>query len=340
MKRNFLIVATLSMMIFLTGSSVLNAEVQFKGLVQTWFSYTPQQGSDNNLYGFTLRRLRLNPYGTLTKNIKWGFQVAWDKQVASVLDVYLDFLFSPQFTIRVGQFPAPGAISSALTSSGKLDMLERPLVTENWGGISRLSSFRAFGLQVSGELAKGKLYYAVMAANPKATSLFDPAIKATTYTHADNGLVLWTRLEAKPLDGLKIGAFASAGKDDLDYTTNSYGGHLFYEKNGLNFKAEYLAGKYGGKDAERKYHGYSILLGYTIAKLEPVVRYDFYTPNDNKIFHSDVKKFNHLTLGLNYFVDKNVKLQANYVLRDETMAAGLAKLDNNLFYICLQYTYN
>lgn len=338
MKRYVLFIV----LIFAVSTMVKGGDdggIKFKGLVQTWLSSAQQESDDDTGYGFTLRRVRLKPYGSFSKTVKWSIQLAWDKQNTALLDAFLDFIFSPQFKLRVGQFTAPGSVSGALTSSGKLDLVERAAISQRWGGFSALTGYRGIGVQAYGDLMEGKLYYAVMVANPKTSALFTPSIKSTDYEHDHNGITLWGRLEARPTKGLRIGAFYGGGKEeDTDIVRSSYGAHLFYVKGGINIKFEYIAGEHGLDGAETKYSGYYAVLGYKKDKWEPVVRYDVYSPNDGDPDGAGVESYNNITVGVNYFMSKKVKLQANYVIRNETMAAGIARIKNNLFYICWQYS--
>ena len=252
----------------------------------------------------------------------------------------MDFLFSKGFNLRVGQFTPPGTISSTLTSSFKLDFLERPMVTEKWGDHNALTGFRSIGIQADGELFDGKLYYALMAANPKTSDLFNPSIKSTEYSHDSNGIMFWGRFEARLVKGLKLGAFIGTGKEtDTDYVRTTYGAHFYYEFKKINFKAEYIEGKYGIENLETKYNGFYIVLGYKVGKIEPIARFDAYSPKDGTADNTGVETYNNYTLGINYFYNKNITLQANYLIRDESMTAGLNKIKNNIFYVCCQYTF-
>ena len=317
------------------------AELKFKGFVQTWFSYAQQeQGEKDSVYGVTFRRIRFTPYGTLSKNISWTLQFGWDKFTAQIIDAYIDFKISKELNFRIGHYTVPGAMSSTLTSSSKMDLIERPQITQNWNSNSGLSSYRTIGIQASGKLLNDKLYYAVMLANAKASSIFTPSVKSSDYTNTQYGLTLWTRLETYPVEGLSLGAFFGTGKEtDTEMERSSYGGHLYFVKKGINFKVEYIGGKLGRDNGEIKYNGMFVHLGYKIKKIEPIARYDFYTPVTGDFDSAGVKKYNNVTLGINYFHNDNVKFQANYVIRDESMAAGLEKIKNNLFYVCLQYSY-
>jgi phosphate-selective porin len=317
-----------------------SADINFKGMVQTWFSVAEQNEVESSFYGFTLRRIRFKPFGSFTKKIQWLVQAAWDRNSPLLLDAYLDFLITKTVRIRVGQFTVPGTVSSTLTSSGKLDFLERAMVTQNWSGHNSLSSYRALGIQVHGSLLAEKLYYALMAANPKTTMDFTPRLKSPGYTNEKNGSQFWARLEAKPVKGMRIGTFYGTTEEtETDIRRNTYGAHLFFVTKALNFKIEYIAGLYGAEGNETEYNGMYAVLGYKLNKTEPICRFGCYIPNDKNADAAGVEKYTDITLGVNYFYSKNIKFQANYVIRNEQMAAGLPELLNNLFYCCLQYTF-
>ena len=329
--------ATILIFIFFIPVFFLDAgEINFKGMVQAWFSYADRQDDSGGAYGFTLRRIRLKPYGSFSKSIKWLLQVGWDKQTAILVDAYIDFQFADECKVRIGKFPVPGAISGTLTSTGKLDFIERAVITDNWGDNSALSQHRGVGVQVDGHLLDNKVVYAVMMANPKTTALFSPGIKSPGYSHEDNGLTLWARAETKFVDGFRLGAFYGGGKTtDSDYRRISYGTHLFYIKGPINFKIEYIAGEYGIEGAETKYNGMYAVFGYKFAKFEPIIRYGIYTPGNGHPDDAGVEKYKDITLGLNYYFSENIKFQVNAVSRREQGA----ELKNNLFCIHLQYVF-
>ena len=345
MKRFLVFTILLLAAALLTTANLKGEGIQFKGFVQTWLSYGEQNSGDDSGYGFTLRRVRLKPYGSFSDKIKWTLQVGWDRQSAKLVDVYVDFLLSKEFNVRVGQFTAPGTISGTLTSSSQLDFLERPMVTEKWSDVNALSGYRGIGIQADGEFLDEKLYYAVMLSNPRTTELFNPSIKSTDYMHNYNGVMFWGRLEARPVKGLKLGAFYGGGKEtDTELKRSTYGAHIYYVDKGFNLKVEYIAGKWSLENAETEYNGLYAVLGYKTGKVEPIFRYDNYTPNKDGIDSAAVEKYNNYTLGINYYYNKNVKFQANFLLRDESIreeskAAGFDKIKNNLFYICIQYSY-
>ena len=76
------------MLLILTLSSILifPADIKFKGMVQTWFSYADQNAENGSVYGFNLRRARFKPYGTINKNIDWAISVGFDEQNFQLID--------------------------------------------------------------------------------------------------------------------------------------------------------------------------------------------------------------------------------------------------------------
>jgi hypothetical protein len=336
MKKLLLLYISLIVAVY----STFPDEINFKGFIQTWASYVQFDDTENSGYGFTLKRARLTPYGSFSKKIEWKLQVGWDQLSASLVDAYIDFLLSTGLKIRVGKFPVPGTISSTLTPSTQLDLIERSQITLNWGVHNGLSKFGSLGIQFYGNLLENKLFYAVMLANPRASSLFTPDSKSSAFSMKNWGGSIWTRIEANPLPGLRIGTFYGKSKEvDTGMKRLSGGIHIFYLTTGLNLKLEYIAGSYGETPIQNKYNGFYTVFGYKLNKIEPIFRYDYYSPHRGDPDQSGVIKNKNFLLGINYFYNKNIKFQANFVLRKESMAPGIKQLRNNLFYVCLQYMY-
>ncbi len=331
MKR-ILLVVLLLVFLFTT----VNSEVNFKGLVQTWFSMSSQENGDTteSIYGFSNRRIRLAPYGTFSKKMRWGVQFAFDKFAPpSVLDAYLEYFISREAIVKFGKFAPPGVKAAALTSSGALDLIERASIVQLWNGNSGLHGYRAFGAQLSGKLIEGKIYYAFMLSNAlTASNNWLPTVKYAATTNAHNGMGIWGRLEAYPVPGLQIGGFLGSGSEadpalvESDIKRNSYGGNIFYKRNNINLKFEYISGETNGI----KYSGMYAVAGYRFNKIEPIIGFESFTP----IYEGE--KYTNFSGGINYFHSKNVKLQFNYVMRSE----DITDVDNDIIYANLQYSFN
>ncbi len=331
MKRIFFVILIVA---FLFTS--VYSEVNFKGLVQNWFSISSQMNGDtsDSIYGFSNKRIRFAPYGTLGRKIRWGVQFAFDKfATPSVLDVYMEYFFSREAMLKFGKFAPPGAKGAALTSSGGLDLIERSSIIQLWGGNSGLQGLRAFGAQLSGKLMEGKIYYALMLSNAlTARNNWMPSVKRLSTPNSSNGMGMWGRIEAYPVPGLQIGGFLGSGSEvdpaivDSDVKRNSFGANIIYKKNNINLKFEYIGGKTNGI----KYSGMYVVAGYRFNKLEPVIGFESFTP----IFEGE--KYTNMSGGINYFHSKSVKIQLNYVMRSE----DITSIDNDIIYANFQYSFN
>jgi len=312
----------------------------YNGFVQTWFSYAQQHEKEDDAFGFNLKRAKVSTFGDITDKIKWKVQFFWNKQTPKLHDVYLYFDIIDEFKIKVGQFAAPGSPSGSWISSSRLDFVERAMFIHKWGMFSNLSGYRAVGVQVEGNLMKDKLYYALMIANPDSNKVFNPGVGSDLY-RGDNTILFSGRLEFKPVKNIVIGGFYMNGEDSSEETKNeSYGANLFYVDDKMLLKGEYIEGNserlpYG---APEEYRGYMIKAGYKLNKIEPIIRYDYYKKWGG-FGLLIVENYDNYTLGLNYYHNKNIKIQANYVIRDETVVNGFGEIDNNIFYVNLQYRF-
>ncbi len=119
---------------------------------------------------------------------------------------------------------------------------------------------------------------------------------------------------------------------DIDSETNR-GALAKYEYDKLKIQGEFLARRQeqipglNDKDAD----GWYIMTAYHfLPKLQAAIRYEQYDPDRD--ISRDRKDI--LTLGLNYFVNAYLKLQANYLFKDEQTEVG-----NNEFTLQLQIKY-
>ena len=252
-------------------------EIKFKGYVQSWLSYADQNKNRGDIYGFILRRVRLKTFGSLSKKIYWTVQFGWDKQSPNLVDAYINFLILDGLEIRVGKYTVPGTISSSLTPSNKLDFIERTQITQKWGANNGLSNYRSLGMMVHGNILKKKLFFSVMFANPRTHTTFLPGVKEFRYYYENTGPAFWGRLEAKPLAGLFIGSFIGMGKEtDTRTRRKTFGVNLFYEKNGIKIKTEYIEGIIDVEGNKTEYSGFYSVIGYKIKKVEPIIQYESY----------------------------------------------------------------
>ncbi len=307
-------------------------DVKFNGLVQTWYSIGQQDTLDSYASDYTLRRIRLKASGSLSENVDWYCQYYWDKQLTGLIDAAMVVKFSKVVNLKIGQFVAPGAKSHALTSSGKLDFIERSAVVQKWAGNVKLTGGRNVGFQLFGKFMKNKISYAVMVANSHATTLYTPSLKSYNIRGAYKSPAFFGRLEAKPRKCLATGVFLTHWKNsDTDDKILSYGANIFFTKDKIKVKTEYIAGT---TEAGIDYSGLMTMFGYRVNKFEPAIRYDIFAPANGDADKYGVENYSNITLGLNFYYQKKVKFQANYVLKQEDTSS----IDNNLFYINAQFS--
>lgn len=326
----------------------------WSGFTHIWAGAVQRDSLDTQ-YGIAVRYFRFKAFGNLTPKVKWAAQIAFDKGSPSLRDIHISYEPVSFFKIRFGQFPVPGAksavFSSPLWSSTKMMFNDRAPIVQEWASHAGLSGYRSAGAMFYGNIIDKKLSYYVMGAIPKAgaSNYFNVNVKTPMYNHPESGLAMFSRLEFKPMEKIETGVNFHTGKGtQLDTTITkrlSYSVYVISREGNLFVMAEYIGGKVNtdfntAADKELKYNGYKIELAYNIAKkIEPAIRYDSYLPNDDKADKYGYKRYNNVTLGLNYYAHKKVILMANYVLRMESPVAGAESIDNNLFYIQLRYLF-
>lgn len=311
-------------------------------LAQMHFSYA-QNDSSENPYGFRLRRLDSRIWSAPTDYFNWSIIVGFDDFFFRILEADVNFIVSDGLKFRIGQFAPPAVRSGApvdhLFKVPTMTFIERPPITLNWASNSALLAYRTFGVQAHGNFLNNKMYYAFMVGNPKGSSYFYASSKNTIHQNAYNGLAYWGRLEYKPVSDFVLGAFfgsSSNQADTLSNTNDSYGGHILYRKHNISFMAEVVSGSYSINSSTIKYNGGYIECGYLVKHFEPAIRVDYYVPNDKRPDPYNVKSYTNYTLGLNYHASEKIKIQVNYIFKNEQMLTGFNHINNNLCYINLQ----
>jgi len=326
--------------LILISFSLLPAEeLVISGLLQEWFSFAQSETGGNR--GFSLRRARLKISGSPLENLKWAIQYVYDQQKPRLLDAHLSLRLSSWLNIKAGQFKIPASYGG-LTSSSNLDFIERAMVVQKWSGFNDLVCYRNLGVQISGVLLDHRVGYAIMAANPRAEVLFTPRIRDTDYGD-HRGLQVTGQIRIHPVKSLELGGFYLCDhfrEHARHYRSSGFFASLVQEK--LFLKAEYLRGRRTPDSAnplEISYLGYLLSFGIRLGKFQPVIRYDSYREKDPP---GDTNERQHanLTLGINCFILKRIKLQANYVFRPEELAADIPKPAHDIFYFNLQYTFS
>jgi phosphate-selective porin OprO/OprP len=158
---------------------------------------------------FTLRKIRPTFTGRMARYFDFKVMPDFGLGMAVVLDAYLDVRFSPAFRVRTGKDKTPVGYE-LLQGDAFLLFPERALA-------SSLVPNRDIGVQVQGDLAGGRVYYAAGVFN----GVPDGA-NSTTELDANNGKDFAARIvvqpfrtmttPARPLNGLGFHVGASTGR--------------------------------------------------------------------------------------------------------------------------------
>ncbi|WP_225591595.1 porin [Stenotrophomonas sp. STM01] len=128
-----------------------NYELKLRGLLQGDARVFVGNSSQNDT--FLLRTARPTLEGSLGKRVAYRFTPEFAGDSATIVDAYADLRFDPAYTVRVGKFTSPVGLERLQSSAALVDV-ERALVSE-------LAPNRDLGVQLQGELGKGRFSYAV-----------------------------------------------------------------------------------------------------------------------------------------------------------------------------------
>lgn len=129
-----------------------NFELKLRGLLQG-DARVFLGGDANQNDTFLLRTARPTLEGSLGKLVAYRFTPEFAGDSATIVDAYADLRFDPAYTVRVGKFTSPVGLERLQSSSALVDV-ERALASE-------LAPNRDLGVQLQGEVAKGKFSYAL-----------------------------------------------------------------------------------------------------------------------------------------------------------------------------------
>ncbi len=181
-----------------------NYEVKLRGLVQfdqrVFLDDDAIPVNDSHLF----RRIRPTLEGSLGKLVGFRLTPEFAGDSATIVDAYVDVKFDPRATLRVGKLKGPVGLER-LQSGGATGFIERGFPTE-------LAPNRDLGAQLQGELAGGRVNYAIGVFNGAPDGRDAPA------TDADNNFEYAGRIffepwknDANALSGLGFGLAASVG---------------------------------------------------------------------------------------------------------------------------------
>ncbi|MEO6517915.1 MAG: porin [Pseudoxanthomonas sp.] len=127
-------------------------EVRIRGLIQGDGRFF-LDGAPSSNDTFLLRTARPIIEGTLGKLVAFRLTPEFAGDSVSIVDAYVDLRFDPAYTVRAGKFTSPVGLERLQSSSALADV-ERALPSE-------LAPNRDIGIQLHGDVAQGRVSYAL-----------------------------------------------------------------------------------------------------------------------------------------------------------------------------------
>ncbi len=282
--------------------------LKLSGYVQT--RWTDSVGTNNP---FEIRRARIALDGKL--NEKMGFRVQVDAVKSPILvDARFEWRPSPYARLTLGQFKIPFSQEN-LTSGRDLLTVERSAVVNKLvPGRDNGSSGRDIGAQLEGEILGSK-------DEPLVTYSFGVFNGAGINRADDNRRKdVAARIALHPLKGLSLAGDYYNGESGPDrLAKDRMGVELTYVRGRSTVQSEYI---WGRDDATRK-RGWYVLGAYRfVPKLEGVFRFDSFDP-DRRASNNRTDTY---LGGINWYLSRWVKLQADYGLVDDGARDSLTNL--------------
>ena len=185
-----------------------NGDFQLKagGYLHSDGRFYPSDTSNQATNTFVLRRVRPLLQGTLYKFIDFRLMPDFGEGKAVLQDAYLELRYFPKASLRAGKFKTPFGLER-LQSATDLVFVERGLPTN-------LVPSRDLGIQLSGDLAKNRLNYAIGVFNgtPDGGSVDGACHDSKDYVARLFATPFQSFPAGHPLRGLGVGLAASRGK--------------------------------------------------------------------------------------------------------------------------------
>lgn len=363
MKKVVLLAAVLAAMCLATAAQ---AESSLVGLVQTWWSYTAYTHPDSSdldatQTGFGVRRARMG-YKYKGGDMTGSFLGDMSGTSFTILDAYADYKFHEKASLRAGRFIGVQSQAAGLTSSAKLDLVERTIVGRRFGSGTVGGDYRTFGAQLT--VVPNDMFTVQLLAHngngswsmdyvPSNNSHGDPyhttmvdTVAVLTPTMADTGALpqLDFGIQAKPMEGLDLG-FTYGVPNEKRNTTGSMSAFAYYTAEEYYFKFDFAQLMHNpvwdDDDQDFTSMGYAVTGGYSANEnTELVARYESWDNNTDKGTDDGDFLTKNLSFGVNYYVNPEAKydqvFKAAFTLRMDDTPDGVDIPDPYLFQLMWQ----
>jgi len=308
-------------------------KITIAGYTQVRYQVLEETGK---IDGFDIRRARLDVKGVISPY--WSYRVQFDLAgTPKLIDAYAELKLNDYFNFTIGQAKIPFSLEN-LTSSNKLELIDRSQAVEalvaRGKDVGGNQNGRDIGIQLGGTILKLKdrpvVDYRVGIYNGSGINTADNNEKkdyaARLILHPVTGLDISGALYngSRFVPEVKTGTVVTTPSKNVD--RNRYGFDLNYDLKNLAIRGEYVHGTDDVTDRQ----GYYIQGGYYFLekKLQLIAKYDFY--DANKAIAKDASTW--YVFGTNFNFNSNVRLQANYTVKQEEGTS----IDNNFASIQFQ----
>lgn len=318
------------------------------GLFRYTFAQAQEPSTDTNAFAVKAARIKFS--GDLPKDFKYSLLLdvartngASTAQNSALYDYLLTWAPDPAFNVTAGQFLIPTG-AETLYPTDQIDFANR------YNGQDRIlnPSGRDIGVQASGKVVGGRLYYALgvfNGAGPNAASndngdlLYAGRTQWTSkgdFYGLPASLVagvngFWKRTKSDP-STLKSSDLAGKAFND-PYNRYVYGGDLALKAGPATLKGEYLSAYLKGRhwDPVIHAHGWYVTGAWRFCEqFEGLVRWQGYDPDDSLTNNLDTEW---QTYGVNWFINgQSARITANYTVKNEKAV----RVKNDEFILQLQ----
>ncbi len=329
-----------------------------------------QDPAVDEVSGFNIKTGRLSfLFDEPERKLGGKFQLRLEEKV-DIMDFYIHWYPKDTFQLYLGQMKVPSTYE-AMCGNGELDFISRSTLAgllTDWS-LSRTSYFSTFygnksvyrdagiGVKGSCQNEEGHEYfkYFFMIGNGLGHSLYIGGHESKEFIFANEfgDYFYGLRLDCMPVDNLTFGGHYSINKHDntlfndeqtvFDLKRNSHSVDVRY-----NLPDVRLAFMYGGGvinddyfhtgEKNLDYSGWEAKVVVPLDEnIEAGLRYDNYSYRAHGVENTTHQ--NNLTLGFNYLVDQDMRLQLNYMMKDTDDNIN-ADLDDDILYLNFQYFFN
>jgi len=302
------------------NDSIAPAKIKIFGFIQPEYNYTFSDPAEST---FKFRRARIGVRGRLFEDWTYYFMLETSPFIGGVGSAYLmdAFVTWDKYKwarLSVGSYKQPFG-REVQTACNALITIDRAIVSDQL-----VVPQRDYGISIWGGNVNTRLNYALAIMNGSGLNKVDN----------NNKKDIIGRVTYKLFDFVTIGGSYRYGFPKLNNNDDhriTYGGEILFDINNLHIQGEYIhdEGAFDpGADTgcgseplalgEERDGAYGMIWYDTKWNLQPVFKYEFF---DQDLDLKDVpyRYSERMTIGLNYYFNKAIRLQVNYQANIETV---------------------